>query len=151
MEKATQVWVGGQRSEGLPLQGPGKGCSRARGGHSLQSCHPTLKHTPKPCSYLLCAHLPYVHGSVCLVPLRWPWITIGLGGGERGLVAELTKGEKVRAEMAFFLKQQMSCMGLMETQVNSLSNSFSKWSSWNHKQCLCWGETTNKSKNNSSG
>ena len=71
-----------------------------------------------------------------------------LEGGERGLVAELIKGEKVRAEMATFLNSKYHTLGLMETQVNS---SFSKWSSWNHKQCLYWGKAINKSKNNSSG
>ena len=68
-EKTAEVWVAVQMSEGLPLQG-----ARERLVNSGKSCHPTLKHIPKPHSDHVCADWPYVHGYMCLALWDGTWL-----------------------------------------------------------------------------
>lgn len=73
MEKTINMWEGGQRSEGLPLQGDRESLSSGdeKGtDFSLATPNP-VKDTPKPYNYHLCADWPYVHSYVCLDPFGW--------------------------------------------------------------------------------
>lgn len=104
MEKMTIVWMGGQRSKGLPLEGDKERLAQGeRRGVDIRLVTLILKHTPKPCSYYLCAAWPYVPGI---------YVPSHFGNAldydrhvesERGPVAELINKEKVREESVIFL------------------------------------------------